>query len=60
MARSLLNLSYSGQNPCFIISRSDTICMEIEAQVDNLSFSDNFGRIIPPEMEVHMCELGEL
>jgi hypothetical protein len=36
------------------------MCTEIKAQVDNLSFVANFGRIIPPEMEVHTCDLGEL
>jgi hypothetical protein len=56
--RLLLLLSYSGQNPCFIISRSDTICTKIEAQVGSLSFFGNFGRIIPPELEVHTYDLG--
>jgi hypothetical protein len=35
------------------------MCTEIEAQVGSLSFVVNFGRIIPPEMEVHTCEMGE-
>ena len=34
--------------------------MKIEAQVGSLSFFDNFVRIIPPELEVHTCEMGEL
>ena len=34
--------------------------MEIEAQVDSLSSFYNFGRIIPPYMEVHTCDMGEL
>jgi hypothetical protein len=36
------------------------MCMEIEVQVGNLSFVANFGRIIPPELEVHTCDMGEL
>jgi hypothetical protein len=59
MALHLLNFSYSGQNPCIRISRSDTICTKREAQASSLSFFYNFGKIIPPEMEVHTCELGE-
>ena len=35
------------------------MCMEIEAQVGSLSFVANFGIIIPPELEVHMCKMGE-
>ena len=59
MTHNLLNFPYFGQNPCFRISRSDTICTKIEVQVGSLSFFDNFGRIIPPKMEAHTCDIGE-
>jgi hypothetical protein len=36
------------------------MCTQIEVQVGSLGFVANFGRIIPHELEVHMCELGEL
>jgi hypothetical protein len=33
--------------------------MKIEAQVGSLSFFYNFGGIIPLEMEIHTCDMGE-
>ena len=47
------------KNPFFGFSRYAPMCTKIEDQFGSLSFVVNFGRIIPPELEVHTSELGE-
>jgi hypothetical protein len=55
----VLYLDDISKNPFFCFEIYDPMCTKIEAQVGRLSFVANFGRIIPRELEVHMCKMGE-
>jgi hypothetical protein len=47
------------KNLFFGFARYAPMCMDIEAQVDSLSFVANFGKIIPPKLEFHTCYMDE-
>ena len=48
------------KNPFFYFETYAPMCTKIEVHISSLSFVANFGRIIPPKMEAHTCDMGEL